>query len=179
MPSITKRTYGSRAAAHPIPVAQQLLACCERKQTNLCVSVDVTKKAALLRIAAAAGPYICCVKVRSSPCRCAFAAGSELTPPARSQTHIDIVEDFDQDLVQQLQALADKHDFLIWEDRKFADIGASPLARRPFSQARQLTLSLLAARQAIRSGCSTRRASTRSPRGRTSRTHTSSRARAS
>ncbi|GAA5855679.1 hypothetical protein JCM9279_003301 [Rhodotorula babjevae] len=100
MPSITKRTYGSRAAAHPIPVAQQLLACCERKQTNLCVSVDVTKKAALLRIADAAGPYICCVK-----------------------THIDIVEDFDQDLVQQLQALADKHDFLIWEDRKFADIG--------------------------------------------------------
>jgi orotidine-5'-phosphate decarboxylase len=41
------------------------------------------------------------------------------------QTHIDIVEDFDRDLVEQLQALADKHDFLIWEDRKFADIGES------------------------------------------------------
>ncbi|GAA5910823.1 orotidine-5'-phosphate decarboxylase [Sporobolomyces salmoneus] len=100
MPSITTRTYASRAAAHPIPVAKQLLECMDRKQTNLCVSVDVTKKADLLRIANASGPYCCCIK-----------------------THIDIVEDFDQDLVQQLQAIAEKHDFVIWEDRKFADIG--------------------------------------------------------
>lgn len=39
------------------------------------------------------------------------------------QTHIDIVSDFDDDLVEQLKALSVKHDFLIWEDRKFADIG--------------------------------------------------------
>ena len=64
MPSITLRTYASRAAAHPVPVAKQLLECMDRKQTNLCVSVDVTKKADLLRIANASGPYICCVKVR-------------------------------------------------------------------------------------------------------------------
>ncbi|GAA5891289.1 hypothetical protein JCM5296_006889 [Sporobolomyces johnsonii] len=100
MPSITTRTYADRASTHPIPVARQLLECIHRKQSNLCVSVDVTKKAALLRIAEAAGPYMCCIK-----------------------THIDIVEDFDSDLIAQLQNLADKHDFLIWEDRKFADIG--------------------------------------------------------
>lgn len=63
MPSITKRTYADRAAVHPIPVAQQLLAVCDRKQTNLCVSVDVTSKQSLLRIADAAGPYCCCIKV--------------------------------------------------------------------------------------------------------------------
>lgn len=40
-----------------------------------------------------------------------------------TQTHIDIIEDFDHDLVEQLQALSQKHDFLIFEDRKFADIG--------------------------------------------------------
>jgi len=41
------------------------------------------------------------------------------------KTHIDIVEDFDMDLVHQLTQLSEKHDFLIFEDRKFADIGKS------------------------------------------------------
>jgi orotidine-5'-phosphate decarboxylase len=39
------------------------------------------------------------------------------------QTHIDIVEDFDQDLVDQLTLLSKEKDFIIFEDRKFADIG--------------------------------------------------------
>ena len=34
-----------------------------------------------------------------------------------------MITDFDADLVDQLQALAKQHDFLIFEDRKFADIG--------------------------------------------------------
>lgn len=33
------------------------------------------------------------------------------------------MEDFDLDLANQLVALSEKHDFLIFEDRKFADIG--------------------------------------------------------
>ena len=39
------------------------------------------------------------------------------------QTHIDIVEDFDQDLITCLQELSQEHNFLLFEDRKFADIG--------------------------------------------------------
>ncbi|CAO3657121.1 unnamed protein product [Mucor hiemalis] len=72
----------------------------ERKQTNLSVAVDVTTKKELLSIADAVGPFVCVLK-----------------------THIDIVEDFDADLVKQLEALSKKHDFSIFEDCKFADIG--------------------------------------------------------
>ncbi|KAB5595314.1 Orotidine 5'-phosphate decarboxylase [Ceratobasidium theobromae] len=93
-------TYEERIENFSNPTARGLLGIMSRKKTNLCVSVDVTTKASLLRIVEAAGPSVCVVK-----------------------THIDIVEDFDQDLVDRLQQLAEKHDFLIFEDRKFADIG--------------------------------------------------------
>ncbi|GAV98940.1 orotidine 5 -phosphate decarboxylase [Lentinula edodes] len=72
----------------------------ERKKSNLAVSVDVTKSKDFLAIIDAVGPFVCLVK-----------------------THVDIIEDFDQSLVQQLQDLSIKHDFVIFEDRKFADIG--------------------------------------------------------
>lgn len=53
-------------------------------------------------------------------------AGQVLTTGSPlSQTHCDIVDDWDQDLVDQLTALSKKLDFQIFEDRKFADIGAS------------------------------------------------------
>lgn len=60
------------------------------------------------------------------------------------QTHIDIVEDFDLDLVDQLVVLSEKHDFLIFEDRKFGDIGeqitshALPNHRPPFPSTQEI-----------------------------------------
>lgn len=39
------------------------------------------------------------------------------------QTHVDILEDFDVTLIERLQQLAQRHDFVYFEDRKFADIG--------------------------------------------------------
>jgi orotidine-5'-phosphate decarboxylase len=82
------------------PMAKKLRDVMIRKQSNLSLSLDVTNKTEFLHIIDLLGPEICLLK-----------------------THIDVIEDFDVDLIHRLQAIAKKHDFLIFEDRKFADIG--------------------------------------------------------
>ena len=48
----------------------------------------------------------------------------ELGPPiAVFKTHIDIVSDFSEKTVQGLKDLSKQHNFMIFEDRKFVDIG--------------------------------------------------------
>ncbi len=93
-------SYQERASKATHPKIKVLFELMEQKKSNLALAADVTQKKELLKLADEVGPYLCLLK-----------------------THIDVVEDFDLDLVQKLKELAKKHQFLIFEDRKFADIG--------------------------------------------------------
>ncbi len=93
-------SYYKRACLTRHPLAQKLFKLMDEKRTNLCVALDVTSQKQLIELADLLGPEICVLK-----------------------THVDILEDFTPDLKTTLRQLAHKHQFLLFEDRKFADIG--------------------------------------------------------
>lgn len=100
MTRVNRETYSKRAELATNPTARKLFRLMDEKKTNLAVAADVTSKSRLLVLADQLGPHICVFK-----------------------THIDILDEFNDGFVRELQALSDKHNFLIFEDRKFADIG--------------------------------------------------------
>lgn len=59
----TLKTYASRITLHTNPTAQRILTIMDRKRTNLCVSVDVTKADEVLEIVRMVGESVCMVKV--------------------------------------------------------------------------------------------------------------------
>jgi uridine monophosphate synthetase len=98
--SSIRLSYGERANLTSNPIAKKLFQIMEKKKSNLAVAADVTRSEDLLKLVEKIGSEICVLK-----------------------THIDILEDFSPQVTIQLQKLADKLQFIIFEDRKFADIG--------------------------------------------------------
>ena len=76
------------------------------KRSNLCVSADVNSTTALLRLAEEVGDYICVLK-----------------------THADIVDDFGERTIKGLRDISRRKKFLLFEDRKFGDIGSTVQAQ--------------------------------------------------
>lgn len=94
------KPFSERIANFNNPIAKRLLAIAESKQSNLVLSADLTSQDELLTLADRLGPKIAMLK-----------------------THIDIVSDFEPSLIAKLKELSQRHNFLLFEDRKFADIG--------------------------------------------------------
>lgn len=84
-------SYSEKAILTTNPVAKKLLEIMEMKQSNLAVAVDVTKKSELLKITEQIGKHICLLK-----------------------THVDIIEDFDLQFIEDLKKLSEKYQFLIF-----------------------------------------------------------------
>jgi uridine monophosphate synthetase len=79
---------------------KKLFTIMELKKTNVCLSADLTKCQSILDLVEQCGEHICILK-----------------------THVDIIDDFNWDFIIKLKKLSKKYNFLIFEDRKFADIG--------------------------------------------------------
>ena len=82
------------------PVGKKLVEIALKKQSNLIASADVITSAELLKLAEEAGDDIVALKL-----------------------HTDIIKDFSFDLVEKLKQISKEKEFLLFEDRKFADIG--------------------------------------------------------
>lgn len=103
MPHATlTQTYGQRSESPNLtPLATYLLRLMHLKRTNLCVSADVTTTTELLRLAEEVGDHICVLK-----------------------THADIINDFGEKTIRGLNDVARRRKFVVFEDRKFGDIGS-------------------------------------------------------
>ncbi|KAL7288717.1 hypothetical protein TKK_0017442 [Trichogramma kaykai] len=94
------QSFATRSEACKNRVAAKLFNLMEQKQTTLCLAADFIKSQEILDIAQLAGPHIAVLKI-----------------------HVDSLVDFNKDFVQNLTNLAETHNFMIMEDRKFGDSG--------------------------------------------------------
>jgi orotidine 5'-phosphate decarboxylase subfamily 1 len=105
-PEMFHYTYEQRAelCEKTNPLAKQILQIIAEKKSNLILAADVTSKAKLLDLLEQTGDLIVILK-----------------------THCDIVEDWDDAFAIELVNLAKQKNVIIFEDRKFADIGNTAL----------------------------------------------------
>ena len=88
------------AACTTIKPVKKLIQLMQTKKSNLVVSADLTQTKDILNLAKQIAPHTVMLKL-----------------------HADIINDFSKDFIHTLKQLGENEGFLLFEDRKFADIG--------------------------------------------------------
>uniref|UniRef100_A0A1I7TMH0 Uridine 5'-monophosphate synthase n=1 Tax=Caenorhabditis tropicalis TaxID=1561998 RepID=A0A1I7TMH0_9PELO len=89
-----------REALTDSPLNKKLVTLMRRKKSNLCLAIDYTTTDKVLQMIELAGPFVLAVKL-----------------------HADAIRDFNEEFTSKLTTMANNMDFVIFEDRKFADTG--------------------------------------------------------
>ena len=93
-------SFEERSELSKHPLTKSLFTLMAKKKSNLCVAIDLTESKAVLEMAKRIGESIVILKV-----------------------HIDTIDDFNHQFIEELKAIATEMQFFIFEDRKYADIG--------------------------------------------------------
>lgn len=94
-------SYSQRAELAKNLATKRLFETMERKKSNLVLAADIIDSNKFIDLIDNVGKHIALLK-----------------------THVDIIKNFSSDIIDELEKMAIKSDFMIFEDRKFADIGA-------------------------------------------------------
>jgi len=92
--------YEEKLALQHHSAGKKLLETALQKKSNLIASIDVTQASEILNLAEKVGDSVVAVKL-----------------------HSDIISDFSDMFISELKKIAKNKNFLLFEDRKFADIG--------------------------------------------------------
>lgn len=92
--------WGERWLNATLPMAKRFMTVATEKRSLVCLAADRRTMAELFDLIDAVGPFIAALK-----------------------THVDLIDDWSPSAWAEFCALAEKHNLLIFEDRKFADIG--------------------------------------------------------
>ncbi|MDP6361706.1 MAG: orotidine 5'-phosphate decarboxylase, partial [Candidatus Poseidoniaceae archaeon] len=92
--------WGQRWAMNTLPMARTYMEVACRKQSLVCLAADRSTMAGLFDLIETVGPHIAALK-----------------------THVDLVDDWTSESWGRFCQAAKEADLLIFEDRKFADIG--------------------------------------------------------
>tara|TARA_Y100000768_G_scaffold319084_1_gene254688 strand:+ start:123 stop:917 length:795 start_codon:yes stop_codon:yes gene_type:complete len=92
--------WGNRWSNAVLPMARRYMEVATQKQSLVCLAADRNTMSSLLELINEVGPYIAALK-----------------------THVDLVDDWSPEGWKAFCEVAKQHNLLIFEDRKFADIG--------------------------------------------------------